>query len=118
MAHEVGCIKNDGSKITVLTRGADALWKGEKVRISYVVNISEYKKLQSNLEKLVSSQIRKINQKKLISQQHKLVVMGEMIGAIAHQWRQPLNALSINIQNLEDNFQENLLNESFLTTFV
>ncbi len=66
----------------------------------------------------MSSQIRKINQKKLISQQHKLVVMGEMIGAIAHQWQQLLNALSINIQNLEDDFQENLLNESFLTTFV
>lgn len=119
VAHEVGCIKKDGSKITVLTRGVDALWKGEKVRISYVIDISEYKELQSNLEQLVSSQVNEINQKnQLISQQHKLVAMGEMIGAIAHQWRQPLNALSINIQNLEDDFQENLVDESFLTTFV
>ncbi len=118
-AHEVSCIKKDGSRITVLTRGVDALWKGEKVRISYVIDISEYKNLQSNLEKLVNSQVNEINQKnQILSQQHKLVAMGEMIGAIAHQWRQPLNALSINIQNLEDDFQENLVTASFLTTFV
>lgn len=118
-AHEVSCVRKNGSKITVLTRGVDALWKGEKVRISYVIDISEYKNLQSNLEKLVNSQVSEINQKnQILSQQHKLVAMGEMIGAIAHQWRQPLNALSINIQNLEDDFQENLVTESFLTTFV
>jgi len=44
--------------------------------------------------------------------------MGDMIGAIAHQWRQPLNALSINIQNLEDDYDEGLIYAAFLDEFI
>ena len=57
---------------------------------------------QENLEKKVELEmsIRREREKALI-QQSKLASMGEMIGAIAHQWRQPLNELSIRIQKLK-----------------
>jgi PAS domain S-box-containing protein len=117
--HEVPSIKKDGSFFIAYTRGVDALWKGQKVRISSVIDITAYKELQATLEQRVNLQVDEINQKnQMIGQQHKLIAMGEMIGAIAHQWRQPLNALSINIQNLEDDFHEGLINEAFIASFV
>ncbi len=56
---------------------------------------------------------------KLMQQQSKLAAMGEMIGAIAHQWRQPLNTLMINIQNLKY-FQKDgyLKDKDFISDYV
>ncbi|MBF0488209.1 MAG: DUF3365 domain-containing protein [Nitrospirae bacterium] len=41
-------------------------------------------------------------QEQFIIQQSKMAAMGEMIGAIAHQWRQPLNAVGVLIQDMQD----------------
>ncbi len=41
-------------------------------------------------------------QKELLIEQSKLASMGEMLATIAHQWRQPINAINIIIQNLDD----------------
>lgn len=54
----------------------------------------------------------------LIQQQNKLASMGEMIGSIAHQWRQPLNAININIQNLDDDYEEGLIDKKFVDKFI
>lgn len=53
-----------------------------------------------------------------LAQHSKLVAMGEMMGSIAHQWRQPLNELSINIEMLEDYFDNGDINEEFIGTFI
>lgn len=44
--------------------------------------------------------------------------MGEMIGSIAHQWRQPLNALNINIQNLDDDYDDGIIDKQFIDEFI
>ncbi len=42
----------------------------------------------------------------LLAQQTKLAMMGEMIGIITHQWKQPLNAIGLIAQNIEVSLEE------------
>lgn len=59
--------------------------------------------INAELDKRVQEELEK-NQKTnlLLQRQAKLVAMGEMISNIAHQWRQPLNALAVIMMNLDD----------------
>ncbi|MBF0472781.1 MAG: HAMP domain-containing protein, partial [Nitrospirae bacterium] len=50
-------------------------------------------------------EIELYNHMHLLAQQSKMASMGEMLGAIAHQWRQPLNAINLIIQDLADAFK-------------
>ncbi|MDA8160872.1 MAG: ATP-binding protein [Desulfobacteraceae bacterium] len=57
---------------------------------------------------------RRQRQEQLLVQQAKLAAVGEMLGAIAHQWRQPLNALALSIQDLGEANRHAELNQSYL----
>lgn len=47
-------------------------------------------------------------------QQSRLAAMGEMIGNIAHQWRQPLNALGLVLSNIQDAYEFKELSADYL----
>ncbi len=65
-------------------------------------NSSELEKLNKNLEKKIKKEIKENSKKDLmIFRQSKMATMGEMIGNIAHQWRQPLNGIGVTIMKLE-----------------
>ncbi len=95
----------------------------------YMIISKEHKKLkalQDELSHLNSSLQIKIDEEilkslrkdKYLQEQTKLAAMGEMVGAIAHQWRQPLNSLNINIQNLDDDYEDGLVNKKFIDKFI
>jgi len=53
-------------------------------------------------EKVSEETGKRLENERILMQQSKLAAMGDMIGAIAHQWRQPLNTVGLNIQELLD----------------
>jgi PAS domain S-box-containing protein len=57
-------------------------------------------------------------QEYILVQQNRHAAMGEMIGNIAHQWRQPLNTLGLFIQRLGFFYDSPSFNKDFLDTSV
>ena len=74
----------------------------------------ELQNINSRLELLVKEEVAKSREKdRIMLVQSKQAAMGEMIGNIAHQWRQPLNDVGLFVQNLQDEFEfEELTAES------
>lgn len=58
-----------------------------------------------------------IRNQEIMFQQSKLASMGEMIGNIAHQWRQPLNSLSLNLFALEKKFNSESADKQAFDSF-
>ena len=67
----------------------------------------EYKNL---LEKKVDEEIQKRKaSEKILIQQSKLAAMGEMMDAVAHQWKQPINIMSMQVDYLQYDYEDGLL---------
>ncbi|WP_428737515.1 sensor histidine kinase [Sulfurimonas sp.] len=63
--------------------------------------IAELERLNEELEDRVADGIKKIHaQEQILLIRSKQAMMGEMIEMIAHQWRQPLTAIGMNVNNL------------------
>ncbi len=78
-------------------------------------DVSLLQKKESILKKRVNVEAQKNWEKnKLLIQQSKMASMGEMIGHIGHQWRQPLNSLGLMFQKLNKTYHKNKLNEELM----
>ncbi|WP_292658555.1 transporter substrate-binding domain-containing protein [Nitratifractor sp.] len=92
--------------------------------IALIVLILLYRQiLLSRLNRRLNEKVKQAVQENLIQREimrerEKLAAMGEMIGVIAHQWRQPLNSLSLSIQNLKYMYQEGMVDKGFLDHFT
>jgi len=75
--YEIQMIKKDGSKFVALVQGKFIEVNNKIAKVFAIIDITELKEKD-----------------KLLFQQSKMASMGEMIGNIAHQWRQPLSTIS------------------------
>jgi signal transduction histidine kinase len=79
------------------------------------IRTKELEELNRELDIRVKEAIRENSQKEqMLIQQSRLAAMGEMIGNIAHQWRQPLNTLGLIVQNIYYTYEAHELNQEYL----
>ncbi len=79
----------------------------------------EIENLNKQLEERVQQEvIKNLEKDQLLIQQSKMAAIGDMMGNIAHQWRQPLNNLSIAIQDVEEAFLFDELNGNYIEEFI
>jgi len=75
----------------------------------------ELETLNRSLDERVKQESAKLHKnEQLLIQQSRQAAMGEMIGNIAHQWRQPLNAIGLIIQNIQLSYYMDDLNDEFM----
>lgn len=114
-------IKNDANSFTNIHRVVDSsknikwvynrtiLVKDDYGKVislyGYLNDITKMKLNEEELKQKVQIEVEKnIKKDRLIVQQNKLASMGEMLGNISHQWRQPLNNINLLLYFIRDNF--------------
>ena len=89
--------REDKSSFQALINIKDTTLKSKTFKILTIVDISDIKRKEN-----------------LLAEQSKLAAMGEMIGNIAHQWRQPLNIISITASSTKLKKEMGLLDDKVL----
>ena len=106
--HEVEGKRKNGEIFPILI-GLGAKVENDHILIAAnISDITKYKEQQKQIK----------NRDQILQQQSKMAQMGEMVGSIAHQWRQPLNEVGINIQKLKYDYKSNIIDESFINEFI
>ncbi|WP_024955418.1 sensor histidine kinase [Sulfurospirillum arcachonense] len=89
---------------------------------AFALSMAMYLKIKSIIQEKEYAQAENIKQEKIILEQSRFATMGEMLASIAHQWRQPLNHLSLILNNiylanrlnkLDNKYLNQVLNEGY-----
>lgn len=73
---------------------------------------AELHNINSRLETMVRQEtVKRMKNEQLLFDQQKFVDMGQMVNAIAHQWRQPLNIIGLSVQSFIIDYREHRVSE-------
>ncbi len=98
-------VLDDGTEKIIHAKASVSREDGEPIRLfGTCQDVTQIKTLEA----------REKEQERMLMQQSKLVAMGEMVGAIAHQWRQPLNTIGLSVQDLLSAYRYGELDEEYL----
>ncbi|HOP41288.1 MAG TPA: ATP-binding protein [Geobacteraceae bacterium] len=108
-------------------------WGGKQARLATLRDITEHKRVEEELRekteqleelnRTLAEKVRdEVNKNRdkdhLLILQSRQAAMGEMIGNIAHQWRQPLTAISLLIQDLGECYVYGDFSKEYLDTTI
>lgn len=129
--HAIDCGENGTRVAEIRTVRTD--WEGQQFFLVYLRDITARKRMEEQLhlkqlqleelnrtlEKRVHEEVEKNREKEhLLILQNRQAAMGEMIGNIAHQWRQPLTSISLLIQDLGECFDYGDLSREYLDATI
>lgn len=106
MVQEIKAIRAD-VPVIFTTAFSDSSYLMEAIKLKaddYILKPIDLKALLLSMEKIILPKIQQQKlqeQERLLFLQNRLASMGEMLGNIAHQWKQPLSAMSMQIENIK-----------------
>ena len=77
-----------------------------------------YKEQKLLSDKLQSQLLKNQEQTQFIKQQSRMAALGEMLANISHQWRQPLNAITVHVSSLKLKNELHMIKESDINETV
>lgn len=91
----------------------------DKDGVEHIYVVKASKKIFQDVQVITFTDISKLREhENMLQQQCKMASMGEMIGNIAHQWRQPLNALSASVFLLSSKYDDNEFEKKDMEAFT
>ncbi|UFS69411.1 ATP-binding protein [Geomonas sp. RF6] len=102
----------------VAQRTADLNRTVEMLRKEIAQRVRTTEALQAETAERLNVQAELREKELMLMQQSRLAALGDMIGNIAHQWRQPLNILGLLIQEMQLFYQRNTFTAEYLEATV
>lgn len=132
-SYELINLRKDNTRFTGEACGKTISFGGETARVVVIRDITRYKETErmlrernreiqdliATLEKRIEEEVALSRQKDfMMIQQSRHASMGEMISYIAHQWRQPLNALGLLLANIRYDFLDGEMSREDLELYI